>query len=144
MTLYAFKPLTRSAAALLILFTGIGSSTSQAYPSRDFDAVPSASDRAADVQPTDAKAWCDRDFDFSIESEVTPREKVASRDFDAVPSTSDRTADAQSTDAKAWYDRDFDFSVESEMTPREEFASRDFVAVGTGSGRRGQAVQGGW
>lgn len=90
MTLYAFNPSRRTAAALLILFAGIANSTSQAYPSRDFDAVPSASERAADAQASDAKAWYDRDFDFSVESEVDARETSVTQDSDEAETGSDR------------------------------------------------------
>jgi hypothetical protein len=89
-THYVFNAFTRSAAALLILSASIGISTSQAYPSRDFDAVPSASDSNADAQATDAKAWYDRDFDFSVESELGPRETTFTQEFDAVGIASGR------------------------------------------------------
>jgi hypothetical protein len=89
-THYALIALAPSAVSLLLLSASIGSATSQPYPSRDFDAVPSASERAADAQATSAKAWYDRDFDFSVESAVDARESSATEGFDEAETGSDR------------------------------------------------------
>ena len=72
----------RGTAIVLTLMASVGSTLSQAYPSRDFDPVPSQADSGTDAERTPAKAWYDRDFDVLDPAEVDP--PAAARDFDAV------------------------------------------------------------
>ena len=79
-----FKTTVRRAAALLIWVATSAISANGAAVARDFDPAPVELERRMDSERSEAKTWCDRDFDFSNEIDDHQPGPSAARDFDPV------------------------------------------------------------